>query len=278
MTILAPTDFSKLSRVAVLYAAKLAQKLKAKLILVNVVFVQASTRAIILSPKLEEEMMQIADEDMNKLLTEIKTDVKGKLNLSSKILHGFPVAHTLLKFMSKLKVDLVVTATHGATGLKKALLGTNAAAMIEESTAPVLVVPRNTSFKNPKKIVYATDLNHLDQELKLLCDFVKPFNTRIDVVHVLPEEAEVLIEEKEIKEDLREKMANPKIDFHIIQNDDITGALDNFMIDQKGDLLTMFTHKLSFFEKLFDRSVTRNIAFHSYIPMLTFNKNSINTR
>jgi hypothetical protein len=40
-------------------------------------------------------------------------------------------------------------------------------------------------------------------------------------------------------------------------------------------MLAMFTHKLDFYEKLFGRSVTRQLAFHSSVPLLTFNKTTI---
>lgn len=80
---------------------------------------------------------------------------------------------------------------------------------------------------------------------------------------------------KQIKSDLVKKMKYEKISFHLSKNDAVPEAIDNFMVDRKADILIMFTHKLSFFEKLFSRSVTRKLAFHSYIPMLTFNKDNL---
>ncbi len=275
MTILTPTDFSKLSNVAVMYAAKLALKLKAKLVVIHVVFGQASSRAMVASIKLEEEIKKIAVEDMNKLANELKIVTKGKLNVETKILFGFPVTPVVQGFLKKVKIDLIITGTQGATGLKKALIGTNTAALIESSPIPVIIVPRNSTFKGFKKIAYATDLENLDTELRIVSTFAKQYNAGIDVVHVLPEEATTSINIKQIKQDLIEKMAYPKINFHLIRNDDVTGALDNFMIDRKADILVMFTHKLGFFEKLFSRSVTRNLAFHSHIPMLTYNKSAL---
>ncbi|OFY84093.1 MAG: hypothetical protein A3F72_19635 [Bacteroidetes bacterium RIFCSPLOWO2_12_FULL_35_15] len=45
MKILLPTDFSKLSKVAVHYAAKLAKKLNAEIVLLHAVFIDAPPRA-----------------------------------------------------------------------------------------------------------------------------------------------------------------------------------------------------------------------------------------
>jgi len=41
MKILLPTDFSKLSKVAVIYAARMAKKLNAEIVLLHVVFIDA---------------------------------------------------------------------------------------------------------------------------------------------------------------------------------------------------------------------------------------------
>ena len=45
MKILIPTDFSKLSKVAVLYAANMAKRLGAEIILLHIVYIAASPRA-----------------------------------------------------------------------------------------------------------------------------------------------------------------------------------------------------------------------------------------
>ena len=53
---------------------------------------------------------------------------------------------------------------------------------------------------------------------------------------------------------------------------EITDYIDGFITFVKADILTMFTHDLTFFEKLFGKSVTREMAFHTGIPLLTIKK------
>jgi len=53
---------------------------------------------------------------------------------------------------------------------------------------------------------------------------------------------------------------------------EITDGIDEFIADVKSDLLTMFTHDLTFLEKLFGKSVTREMSFHTGIPLLTIKK------
>lgn len=278
MTILVPTDFSKPSKVAALYAAQLAKKINAELTIVNVVYGQASSRAMMVTPRLDAEMKRIANEELDILVDDIKSQIKGELTISVRILTGFPVTNVLQRFLKKSKVDLVIMGTKGATGLQKVLIGSNAAAMIQGSIVPVIIVPHNATFKSFKKVVYATDLIQMDKELSVVGQFVKPFNANINVLHVLPSDSSTKINSKEIKSDLIKKMKYEKISFHVSKNDDIPKAIDDYIVDKKADILVMFTHKLGFFEKLFSRSVTRKLAFHSYIPMLTFNKDYLDKK
>ncbi|HNP06260.1 MAG TPA: universal stress protein [Cyclobacteriaceae bacterium] len=275
MTILVPTDFSKPSKVAALYAAQLAKKAGAELVIATVAYGQASSRAMMVSQKLDTEMRNIALKELEELTTEIKSKVRGKLTISTHVLSGFPVTQVIQRFVKRNEVDLIVMGTRGATGLQKVLIGSNAAAMIQSSSVPVIIVPHNATFKGFKKIVYATDLIHIDEELSTVSEFAKLFNAKIDVLHVIPEASSTDINVKQIKSDLVKKMKYEKISFHLSKNDAVPEAIDNFMVDRKADILIMFTHKLSFFEKLFSRSVTRKLAFHSYIPMLTFNKDNL---
>ncbi|MEQ8363518.1 MAG: universal stress protein [Cyclobacteriaceae bacterium] len=275
MTILVPTDFSKPSKVAVLYAAQLAKKTNAKLAIASVVYGQASSRAMMVSQKLDTEMKNIARIELEELTDDIKKKVKGKLEITNHVLSGFPVTQVIQRFVKKKEVDLIVMGTRGATGLQKVLIGSNAAAMIQSSSVPVIIVPHNATFKGFKKIVYATDLKHMEEELATVTAFAKLFNARVEVMHVIPEAESTDLNAKQIKEDLIKKMKYEKISFNLSKNDAVPEAIDNFMIDRKADMLIMFTHKLSFFEKLFSTSVTRKLAFHSYIPMLTFNKDNL---
>jgi len=53
---------------------------------------------------------------------------------------------------------------------------------------------------------------------------------------------------------------------------EITDYIDGFITFVKADILTIFTHDLTFFEKFFGKSVTHKMAFHASIPLLTIKK------
>ena len=78
MKILVPTDFSKLSKVAVHYTAAIAKKLKAELVLLNVIFIDAPPRAAVAMKvkTIEDSMADNAKQDSIQLINELKKEKK----------------------------------------------------------------------------------------------------------------------------------------------------------------------------------------------------------
>ena len=269
-TILVPTDFSKPSKVAVLYAARLAQKINAEITLLAVININIATDAILDWKKMEQDLVDTAQQNAEQLIMEIKEEVELKIEYRS--IMGFPfeemVEHTVIND----GFDLIVMGTKGATGLKKVLIGSNAAAVVDNSSVPVLVIPPNTEWSTIKQIVYATDMDSITEEVKPIAVFARIFNAAITILHVLPEDSSKKIDGKSLAADLIKITNYKKISFHASRNNSIADEVDTFVVDQKADMLAMVTHKLDFYEKLFGKSVTRQLAFHTRIPLLTYNR------
>lgn len=274
MKILLPTDFSKLSKVAVHYAAELALKINVEIVLLNVVFINTPPRAqaALKTHQIIDAMVENARQDFEHLIIEIKEAVGDKINISYKIQAGYPVENIVETFVKHNNIDLIIMGTKGAGGLKKVLIGSNAAAVISYSSIPVITVPEHARFNNIRHIVYASDLQNVNKEIEQLIQFANFFNSSIHLLHIVPPDSKDEIDKVKIKNDLVSKYNYPKINVHISVNDDVIEAIDEYISGVKADLLAMFTHKLSFFEKLFGKSVTREMAFHSWIPLLSIKK------
>jgi nucleotide-binding universal stress UspA family protein len=54
--------------------------------------------------------------------------------------HGQTVAHVILQQARRLKADVIVLGTHGRRGLQRALMGSDAEAVVREARVPVLLV------------------------------------------------------------------------------------------------------------------------------------------
>jgi nucleotide-binding universal stress UspA family protein len=69
--------------------------------------------------------------------------------------HGQTVAHAILQQARKLKADVIVLGTHGRRGLQRALMGSDAEAVVREARVPVLLVrsPPRSKRKAPRPMV-----------------------------------------------------------------------------------------------------------------------------
>lgn len=271
VNILVPTDFSDLSKVALEFAIKVANKLDGNITLLHVVTIIQPTRASmrLRLESLEEELMSCAKEDMDSLIAEMASKIKTTKNISSKIIQGSSFNTTVKNEAKKLRSGLVVMGTRGANGLRKVVLGSNTTSVIDSSAIPVLVVPELAEFKSFKKLVYATDLKHLDAEIEVILPYVKIFESDVEVLHVTSSAKAVAESEAKINEAIA-KVDYKKFKVNVVVAKDIDKAVEQHVAENKVDLLTTFTHEYSFYERLFDRSLTRKLAFQSRLPLLAF--------
>ena len=140
-TILVPTDFSQCSLAGTEYAAFLAKKLNATLRLfhamypyTNYVFVD---RAGVRLSGLAEAVEETARQEMDTLK---QMDFLRGLLVQTELLPGLAVDE-ICAAAGEPDVDLIVTSTHGRTGLKHALIGSVAEHVVRYAERPVLVVP-----------------------------------------------------------------------------------------------------------------------------------------
>ncbi len=274
MKILVPTDFSKLSKVAVLYAAQMAKSLDAEITLLHAVYIEAPPRAqaAMKERQIVDAMVDNAMQDFVQLSNEIKKEVGYVVKVTPQIVKGHPVEDVVVNFAHHNDIDLIIMGTKGASGIKKVLMGSNAAATISRSTIPVITVPEHSRFKPIKNIIYATDMQSLEHEVNSIIPLAELFNATINILHVLSPDSTTKINKAQIKKDIINKYKYPHITVHVSINDDVAEGIDEYIVQAKADMLAMFTRELTFFQKLFGKSITREMAFHTWVPLLAFKK------
>lgn len=159
--LLVPLDGSRFGSRALQYATEVARRFDAEVILIQVVKpatpVPATTGMELGmgSPAIAEITMQAALEEDKRNMTYAKRYLRGKVRAmrsqgikgSYHVVIGDPT-QSIMGFAEKEHIDLVVMTTHGKSGLKRAIMGSVADAVIRESGKPVLVVrPKSRSKK-----------------------------------------------------------------------------------------------------------------------------------
>ncbi len=137
-TILVPIDFSDASLKAFRYAVPFAEQFGATLCLVHVIeegsFVNDLPNVVLVRP--EQERVREANRE---LLTLARREIEELVPINPQVRIGKPF-HEIVEVAKQLKADLIIIATHGHTGLRRALLGSTAELVVRHAPCPVLVV------------------------------------------------------------------------------------------------------------------------------------------
>ena len=264
------TDFSPLSKVAIQYALKMASRLDIEFTILNIVRLDGVPKSNLKWKQIEKSLQQVAEEEGNKLVAELKTQTKAPITF--KAIRAHTVAEAVQRYCKKNYTNLVVMGSQGATSLKKFRLGGTTVSVIDSVYSPVLAIPQFAEFKNFKDVVYASDLKALQKELDLIIPFAKIFDSKIHLVHIVSAIDKKTDELRMQAEAIIAKQGYGKIDFKLIIDDDVAVAIDRYIKETKADLFTTFTPELNFFEKLFGLNITRKLAYQGTIPLLSWKR------
>ncbi len=275
-TILVPTDFSDEAKDAMMYAIPYAQEWDAKILLFHVypppsgpdtawVFVEAE----------RENWEQGAKEAMEKLIAEIRA-VDQTLETEYMVRQG-PLVSEIVTLVKEKGIDLIVMGTQGASGLEKALVGTSTASVVSRVKCPVIAVPKSYVYKGLKKIVFATDYHEQDFEvLGELASLATKFVASLIILHVATDIGEYEDQKFDwYKEKIAETISYSNISFELVKHYDIQEAIEDFIKFHEVDLLSMSMRKKTLFERMFGRSETKEMAYHTQVPLLAYHASEI---
>lgn len=271
--LLVPTDYSKASRVAVDYAAGIANELDLDITLMHayhpVPYMVSNTGAMVAVDA------ELQDSTASQLKVWAK-DIEAKTGRDPVVISKEGLAlDAILNVMEEQDPWLTVVGTHGSTGLERVLFGSVTQQLLEEAQHPVLVVPSNAVYKTPKNIVYATDYHHSDVEaLRMLAGIAETTGARVTVVHIADGILEKEFEEAYMDMFRSDTSLNEHVDrfeWKLIDSVNVSTALDDYVHKSEVDLLCIAKRKRSFFEKIFSPSVSRKLTYHSDLPTLVFN-------
>jgi universal stress protein A len=137
--ILVPTDFSQRSRLAIDYAVELARRMNGQLTLLHVI-PEPSALDYNMGGFPPEELAQAEEEAKQKLAAELAHAKVSLLEVDSKLQTGVDLHDEILSTAKQISADLLVLSTHGYTGWKHLLFGSDAEKILQHATCPILVV------------------------------------------------------------------------------------------------------------------------------------------
>ncbi len=272
--ILFPTDFSSNANRALEYAVEIAALAGATLNLLHV-YTPIVSKDNVYSMLITDEVADASREAQEKL--KVITDTIARefpaVSCMAQVKVGEAV-NEILNSSSESKADLIIMGTLGANKLSKMLFGSNTSSIIEKSECPVLAVPSGCTYRPPKRILFATNFSFKDLEgVKKLALIAQAFDSEIILGHVDVSIDEENDESSSMENFMKEVIAvtsYPKISYKIVSDHNVSMGLDKIIEDSAIDLFALSTHKRTWFEKIYNPSLTTKISHHSYIPLLAF--------
>ncbi len=275
--IFVPYDFSENAANTLLYALKLAGAAGSR---VTVFHALAISAKIMSSPVTEEKRNEVIQQEEAAKKEELEKEVAELLATANagtttdqvvcKVNFGPIVVENIIYAAEAAEADIIIMGTHGASGLKKFLFGSVTSSTISKSSIPVLAVPVGHAYAEVKNIVYASDLENLDEELARIVPFSKACHAAIDVLHFnygfdrQNEAGDILAKYAEDNVELVVKKADSSIT--------LLKQIRQFISESDPQWVVMFTKERSMWDKLFLSSKTEEMATDLQVPLLSFSK------
>jgi nucleotide-binding universal stress UspA family protein len=270
LRVLLPTDFSKASLNAIVYAFKLFEGKQVWYDVLHVIVHDEDDEKKLKAQTLEARLCFDAMKQ--------KVGTCHKMKVPEHVyFHAIPdtsVQNCIGLYAEERQLDLIITGSTGAGNHPDHLFGSTTLSLIAEVQKPILSIPKLSAFRHLRTIVYATDLNDIDFEAMELMAFAKLFKASVRFVHVFPEVISATrFNPAHISHDLTRKFNYPDITFDAIMNNDVEQGLLQFIGAHQPDIVAMFTRKRNTYEQLVDKSITRKVALGSAVPIFAFRKN-----
>ncbi|SDR67151.1 Nucleotide-binding universal stress protein, UspA family [Polaribacter sp. KT25b] len=273
--ILVLTDFSKNAYCALFYAAKLFEKEPAHLIILNSFEAEVSRHSSVID-------LDISQVNIDKLFHKSEATclaIKCKLIKELKSTkHTFKIIATSLlltrainEFIESENVDFVVMGSKGKTATERIFVGSNSFRAIQTiKKVPILIIPDEIDYKEPKKIGFASSFkrSYTNEQLVPLKEISKLFNSKTTIIYVYEHEK---LNAKKLAnlENLLEISKDENIELNWLpKRQSKADTIMEYVYKEQLCMLTFCYYKHNFISDLFRENVVKEITYHIRNPLL----------
>ena len=276
-SILLPTDFSTNSLNAIKYATVMFKDVSCQFYLLNVQkassFISDDMMVMSASTTIYETLISAAKISIDNIIHKIETKHKNDKHQFHSIVDYDNLVDSINQNSKIHDIDLIVMGTKGASGLKKALFGSNAVHVMQRCQIPILVVPDNCKFMGLDKVAFSS--NHLElntaTDLKLLMDLFLHFNFDLDILHII-DETNAYYQVFNNESFFKANFNNVEHQYVTMKSESDFESVQNYIDDAKLKMLVLLNKKHSFLQRLFVHHLVETIAFKVAVPFLVIPK------
>lgn len=273
--ILVPTDFSANADLALDYAAEVAQKAQAKVIIVHCSILyddRFTSYQTIVKEHNESQTKEFNDKLIN---AKNRTGFSG-IEVITRFYETDNTSEGILQAAKEYHADIIIMGSYGDSGLRRKVFGSKTATVINESEIPVLTIPPSGINLPLKKMVLAIDDSfHIIDPLKPAFDLAKIFHAELSVIVFTKEKSEAydFVTHSRNLSNIQERFKRIYKDIPVnvqhLVGPNFDDSIKEFISEHHINLLAMVTHRRSFFQSIFDSSLTQKMSYHSTVPLLS---------
>lgn len=273
--ILVPTDFSPNSLRAADYAVQLARHSHASICLVhtcNEILENAFAGQQAMINEYNESILNKARQELSNLQNSIQDT--EQLTVTTHIFEG-AIRPGIEKAARDLEADLVIMSTLGHAGLREWIFGSHTAGIISHSEVPVLAIPLEYEWSWPKKLLITIRDKEEAGLLRPAFKLAAAFDAEVEVAFFSDEDERTPIgfmedarELNRLEEELHRLYPAAHVTTAHLSGHRFLETLQEHIEKQSIDILAMITHPRTLVASLFNRSLTRQMAYQTKVPLL----------
>lgn len=280
-TILYATDCTVNDIASLKYAYRFSTIMNADLHIIHVYEFPPIANATLHAPELLKKRMH---NDQTKLVENFcKANLKHEFQqkpVTTHVIENSSVSESIQRLSRVLTPDLVLIGMQDHHSTRGYFSGNIANELLDTIEMPLLIVPNGMVYNTISTIVYATDFEEYDiLSLQKLAEIARPFSALIEVIHVYKTDeypAKILMEG--FKKRLLQKTSYPEIAFKTIASTNIKSGLLSTVNWENANVLAMLERKHNWnLANLFHKDLVKEMESAISIPLLVFNKHSIET-
>lgn len=276
--ILLPTDFSENSWNAILYGIALFKKTQCTFYILHVnpipSYSAAGSSVRVSQETLKKTILRESGGNLQKLLKRIEgLPLNTKHTFITSTVYDY-FSDAIKKEVKSKNIDLIIMGTKGASGLKKATMGSNTGAVITKVDCPLLAVPENATYVKPREIAFATDFQivYNSKMLETLKKIASLNNSVLRILYISKKDEVLSSEQNENKKFLIDHLGDLEHSLHSLTNTKLHMAVQCFSESRDIDMIAMVAKDQNFFKRILFRPEVKEVSYHTDIPFLVLHE------
>ncbi|OSZ79977.1 hypothetical protein CAP36_01555 [Chitinophagaceae bacterium IBVUCB2] len=259
-TVIVPVDFSDTSLHAARYAVQLLTGHYGANMILHHVYDKPSL-AVEATQKLEDLKAELSS------LGTVKTTCLAE--------EGSDFITELDKLARHQQADLIIMGITGRTAIGQTFIGSNTLKMVDQKVCPILIVPADAKYQEVKNVLLTSDYKNVQASTPSvpIKKILKTFQPNLHIMNVDSEHYVAITEEYQAERaKLKEMFSDFNPEFYFLGLHNVDEAINQFAHDKNIDLLIVIHKEQTLLSKLFVKSHTKKLAYHSSIPVLALHE------